>query len=209
LSILGLLTPLPTLSGGLGRRHGVSFNRAYQPWELQNATPVHAATVATLGVVETQAFLQNGVGARTHRGSVAVWVPCPNLLVVAVRGFGEADFTLPIVRAYEGLAKKSRLNVFMDCEHMTNYESALRTVLTHTFMPDRERFGAFLVLVSSRLVAMGVSVASMALGGIIESTGDRSAFKAALDASLYENHVVGFSSNALDTLLPQAASSGR
>jgi hypothetical protein len=174
---------------------------------LQNATPSFAPSVATLGVVESQLFPQNGTGARTHRGGVAVWVPCPNLLVVCLRGFGEADFALPVVKAYESLVKRSRLHVFMDCEHMTNYESALRTVLTHTFMPDRERFAAFHVLTGSRLVAMGVSVASMALGGIIQSTGDREAFKAALDTCLFEHHVVGFSSNALDTVRPLAATS--
>lgn len=156
--------------------------------------------------MERQLFPQNGTGAKTQRGSVAVWVPCPNLLVVAIRGFGEADFTTPIVKSFEGLSKKMRLHLFMDLEHMTNYESALRTVLTHTFLPERERFGVFQVLASSRLVAMGVSVASLALGGIIQTTGERDVFKQALDACLFENHVVGFSSNALDTLRPVAAS---
>jgi hypothetical protein len=174
---------------------------------LQNATPGFVQTVATLEGVENQLFPQNGAGARTHRGSVAIWIPCPNLLVIALSGFGEADFTVPIVRAYEGLSKKAPLHLFMDCEHLTNYESALRTVLTHTLMPDRQRIATFQVLVSSRLVAMGISVASMALGGIIHSTDNRAAFKTALDSCLFDNHVVGFSSNALDSRRPLAASS--
>jgi len=52
----------------------------------------------------------------------------------------------------------------------------------------------------SRLVAMGVTVANLALGGTVKATSERAPFKAWLDACIYENRIAGFSSNVLDSL---------
>jgi hypothetical protein len=51
---------------------------------------------------------------------------------------------------------------------------------------------------------MGVSVANLALGGIVTSTTERASFKSKLDTCLFENHIAGFSSRVLDFLQPPA-----
>jgi hypothetical protein len=53
------------------------------------------------------------------------------------------------------------------------------------------------VLVGSTLTAMGVSVANLALGGIVTSHSKRTPFVFALDAALASAGVTGFSSRSL------------
>jgi hypothetical protein len=156
-------------------------------------------------VVEMGALPQNGTSWRSARGCVGLWVPSPSVLVFALHGYGDAGFAAPIIRAYETLANHGSLYVFADAEALVNYDSALRTQLTSCFFPDRERIASLHVLFHSKIVAMGISVVNLALGGIVTTTTERARFKAKLDACLFENHTVGFSSNALDALRFSAA----
>jgi hypothetical protein len=137
---------------------------------------------------------------------LGLWVPCPALLVIAMQGHGHAEFAPTIVEAYRTLRQKGAIYVFADIEDMSNYDSRLRVELTAAFSPDRARIAALHVLLKSKLVAMGVSVANLALGGIVKTDNDRAKFKQALDGCLFENRVVGFSSDALDTLRPRVKS---
>lgn len=129
-------------------------------------------------------------------------------MVVSLLGYGEADFAVPILEAYETLHKTDRIHFFADAEHLVNYDSRLRTAMTARFLPDRARFETLHVMLKSKIVAMGVSVANLALGGIVDVTSDAEAFKASLDACLFKNHVVGFSSNALQAPRFQSISAG-
>jgi hypothetical protein len=133
-------------------------------------------------------------------------VPCPNLLVIAIDRHGHAEFASHILAAYRTLDAKSPLYVFAELDRMTNYDTGLRTDLTAGFLPDRARIAAFHVLLRSKIVAMGVSVANLALGGFVDIYDDPPRFKTALDAALFENKVAGFSSEALET--PRFRASG-
>lgn len=125
-----------------------------------------------------------------------------------LQGHGEADFARPILEAFEHLEPAPAAHLFFDAEELDDYESALRVDLTRGLFPERERVASFHVLVRSKLVAMGVSVANLALGGIVNSTSDRKRFKARLDACLFALRVVGFSSSVLDLLGTARAKSG-
>lgn len=151
-------------------------------------------------VVDQRALPQNGVAWRTDRGCLGLWLPCPQVLVLSLQGYGDADFATSTLTAYETLAQSGPIHLFADLESLVNYDSRLRTEVTARLLADRERFGALRVLVKSKIVAMGVSVANLALGGIIDVTSDPEAFKASLDTCLFDNRVVGFSSNALQSL---------
>ena len=159
-------------------------------------------------MVEKLPLLQDGTAWRTRRGTASIWVPSPVVLVVAVRGHGDGQLAAPILAAYETLSKRDKIHLLVDAHAMDNYDSTLRTELTNRFFPDRKRFGLLQVLLHSKLVAMGVSVANLALGGIVSTTADRSEFKTALDGCLFNNRVVGFSSNALDSVFPPREASG-
>ena len=164
---------------------------------------------ALIQSVEKVVLPQRGLAWRTERGAVGVWTPEQSLLVVSLRGHGESRFAVPILDAYEGLAKTGPIHLFFDAEGLTNYDSSLRTELTARFMPDRTRSASFYVLVRSRLVAMGVSVANLALGGVVKTLADRALFKAKLDACVFEHRVVGFSSNVLDGVQDRSAQARR
>ena len=157
-----------------------------------------------LRMVESEQLPQQGTAWRTPRGCMGLWVPGPSLLVASFVGYGEAGFVAPILTAYRGLAHAGHLHLFFDAESLSNYDSAIRTELTAAFFPDRSRIGSLHVLVKSRLVGMGVSVANLALGGIVSSSTERASFKSKLEACLFENHVAGFSSRVLDALQPLA-----
>jgi len=129
---------------------------------------------------------------------VAIWSPVPTLLVVRLVGHGESQFARPILEAFDKLERGSPAHLFFDAEELDDYESSLRVELTAALFPERERLASLHVLVRSKLVAMGVSVANLTLGGIVNSTSDRKRFKARLDACLFSLRVVGFSSSVID-----------
>lgn len=158
------------------------------------------------GAVQQSALPQRGTCWRTSRGCVAIWTPFPTLLVVALQNQGEGAFAAPILSAYRAMKREAgRLHLFFDAEHLTNYDSALRTSLTAGFFSGRDRLQEFQVLLGSKIVAMGVSVANLALGGIVSVTNDRQSFRSALDGTLYSLGVQGFSSNILDASLQPLA----
>lgn len=152
--------------------------------------------------MESERLPQQGIGWRTARGRVGIWTPGPTLMVMSLVGHGEGRFAAPSVAALARLSKHDRLSLFVDAEAMDSYDSPIRTELTAAVFPDRARYDAVHVLVRSKMVAMGVTVANLALGGIVHSHTERATFKAALDARLFESGIVGFSSGVLDGLQP-------
>jgi hypothetical protein len=142
---------------------------------------------------------QNGTAWEAPRGRLGVWVPCSNMLVLAIDRHGHAEFASHILAAYRTLDATLPLYVFAELGQMTSYDTGIRTELTAGFLPDRERFAAFHVLLRSKIVAMGVTVANLALGGFVDISDNAVRFKNALDAALFENKVAGFSSDALET----------
>ncbi|MET0791246.1 MAG: hypothetical protein ABW061_06960 [Polyangiaceae bacterium] len=128
-----------------------------------------------------------------------MWAPCPYLLVLAIEGHGHAEFAAPILAVYRALDSIGPVDLFADLGGMTNYESGLRTDLTAGLMPTRKRIASFPILLHSKLVAMGVTVANLALGGFVQTMNDRALFKRTLDAALFRHKAVGFSSAVLET----------
>jgi hypothetical protein len=80
---------------------------------------------------------------------------------------------------------------------MTSYDTDLRTELTAALARERKCIGCLHVLVRSKIVAMGVSVANLALGGIITIHGSAPSFHAALQAALTKAQVSRFSLEVL------------
>lgn len=72
-----------------------------------------------------------------------------------------------------------RMHVFCDWAEMTGYESDVRSMFTQFVATHRTKV-TFHLLVGSKLVAMGVSVANLTLGGILVGYSNRASFDAAL-----------------------------
>src|SRR4051794_15808909 len=131
---------------------------------------------------------------------MGIWAPAPGILLVQMAGFGDGEFATHIIDAIDReIEGGRRIKVFIDMEEMTNYDSTLRTKLTTRFLQCRKEIDAFVVLAKSRIVSMGVSVANLALGGIISVHDDRPGFTGAFEGELRKSGVVGFSIGVLHT----------
>ena len=146
-----------------------------------------------------------GVSWTTARGSLGLWNPAPNLMLMALRGHGEGAFVQPIVALYDRLSGPA-LYLFADVAKLVNYDSALRTGLTARFARDRARIAQFPILLGSKIVAMGVTVANLALGGMVTTHTRREPFSESVDKTLFALRVAGFSSNALTSFSAQPRS---
>jgi hypothetical protein len=113
----------------------------------------------------------------TATGALEMWYPAPG--VVADRIVGHLDLELAR-RFTERLTVKmagGRIHVFSDWERMEGYDSAVRMELTAWALRRRSGFAGIHALVRSRLVAMGLSVANVALGNFMQAYTDRAVFE--------------------------------
>jgi len=114
-------------------------------------------------------------------------------------GYGDGRFADPIIAGFDELAiGKQPIPIFFEMSAMENYESALRTRLTSHFSQQRAKIAVLNVFTRSKLVAMGVSVANLALGGLITRHDTLAAFQAALDRKVGDARVAGLGSAVLN-----------
>jgi hypothetical protein len=148
--------------------------------------------------MQREVLSNGGVGYVAGKGRAAIWLPARGLVIVRLGGHGDADLALPIIEAIdESLRRARRVRVFFEAEKLSTYDSALRTRLTQRLRRDRDRFESIHVLVASKLVAMGVSVASLALDGKVTSHSERNGFLAELKSELARGGLAAFPLQAL------------
>ncbi len=120
-------------------------------------------------------------------GSLALYVPTTSVLLGVVRGHFSQDMAERWIATIEPrLQKGTVIAGFHDWELMTSYQSSARYALTKFLMATYRQQPAH-ILVASRLVAMGVSAASLTLavaGVKLTSYNKREAFERALDEAL-------------------------
>jgi hypothetical protein len=125
----------------------------------------------------------------TDRGVMTIERPAPHVMVVRGHGYAEAAFTGPVLAARDAIIdERGHIALFDDLERVTGYDSEVRTRLTGWASEHRRQIVAFHILTRSRLVAMGVAVASVALGGHIRAHTQRSAFERALVDEVHRDH---------------------
>jgi hypothetical protein len=152
----------------------------------------------TLQDVQSFSLSYGGTGFQTHDGSIAIWRHAPGLLIVRLDGHADKLLAPPILEAFDQVvASRSPIEMYFDAELLESYHSEVRTRLTSRFVRDRARITSLHVLVRSKIVAMGVSVANIALGGVVTSHGHRQPFARALDGALDAHGVAKFRSGAL------------
>jgi hypothetical protein len=103
--------------------------------------------------------------------------------VTLVRLVGQAEqAAAPIIfRSLEqAFAAGHSLDVFWDLEKLINYHSDVRTESTRVLLTHRPQLHSMHTYSISKLVSMGVSVANLALGGIIRMHKGRATFDAAV-----------------------------
>lgn len=116
----------------------------------------------------------------SERGSIAFWEVGPCIYATEVSGYMTRDMAqLIIARAEPLYSRRGRIYGFHNWFEMENYESSCRVELTAWVLGHRDRTALHIGL-RSRLVAMGVSVANLALGSLIQVHGDMRSLASAL-----------------------------
>jgi hypothetical protein len=138
-----------------------------------------------------------GMVHETSRGRIALWTLDQGIFVFQVVAHGDKSFVAPVVAGFERSLRLGPSQMFVDVELMTSYDTELRTEVTAAMARERKRIGCLHILVRSKLVAMGVSVANLALGGIMTIHGSSPPFQHALQAGLAKAKIANFSLDAL------------
>lgn len=118
-------------------------------------------------------------------GSVDCTEPAAGVLVVVARGHLSASL-IPRVLAWrdQAVSRVGKVDIFDDAAELESYDSEARVLLTGWGKKNRDRVREHHILLRSKIVAMGVSVANLALGGHIHAHTSRPAYDAALAAAV-------------------------
>jgi hypothetical protein len=119
------------------------------------------------------------------RGWLEVGILAPGLVHQRAEGFAEAGVARQLcARLDELVARYGTLELFDDWFAVSGYEPEARRVVEAWTKDNRAALSRIHVLVSSRLVAMAVTVSNLVTGGVSISYSDRGAFERALDEAM-------------------------
>ncbi len=123
--------------------------------------------------------------AQTH---ARVWAPAPGMLVTRARGLG----TLAAIRWYTARADRLMAGgqplraVFHHWREITSFEPEARSYLRGWAAQRSSSLGEAHYLVSSKLLAMAISTAALALGRNLRAHTDERGFEQLLDQRVAE-----------------------
>ncbi len=116
--------------------------------------------------------------ATSGDGEVFLWEQQPGLVAVLARGV----FSLPFAHealAFYGpiIARNGRLRVFADFQRVTEYTREARDLMTATAVQNRQTLEGLHMLLSSKMVALGVSSLKHDMGDpLVRTYADRASF---------------------------------
>lgn len=129
---------------------------------------------------------RDAVRIHSARGSFAFWQLRPNVYLTEVSGYMTPDMSRTIIECAEPLYAQGKLYGFHNWLDMSNYDSACRVELTAWVLRHR-RASVLHIALLSRMVAMGVTVANLALGNLIHIHNDSAGLEASLDGVLRDH----------------------
>jgi hypothetical protein len=118
----------------------------------------------------------------TERGSVEVYLLLGGIVLQRARGHASRTMVEAVLRVVRGaLEKHDKLVLFDDWFQVTGYDAEVRQILTsHTAKHHGRMKEVHIAIGASRLVAMGVAVASIFLPGL-HTYADPQEFERALE----------------------------
>lgn len=120
----------------------------------------------------------------SDRGELQFWEVAPHVYATHMRGYMSPDMSrLIIARADPMFGRGATVSGFHNWLDMSNYDSQCRVELTAWVLRHRTQ-SVLHIGVTSRMVAMGVAVANLALGNLIHVHGDLASLEAALHGVL-------------------------
>jgi len=126
---------------------------------------------------------------RGDRGDLVVSYPAKTVILFRYTGHIDATVMPTIVSSVDRVLRAGiRPDIFVDLYDVTGYDSQYRIEVTKWGGTIRDRVGVFMLLVRSKLVAMGVSVSNLALGGFMTATSKRGQFDTGLAVAIRRGH---------------------
>jgi hypothetical protein len=112
------------------------------------------------------------------RGSVEVLRVSERCSIFVARGQLTERLAHAIGDEGRRIVSSGRAVALHDWSGLTGYEPVARQICTSFMVEHRRDFEAVTILATSALVAMGVNVANLGLGGFLHATTDRDEFEA-------------------------------
>lgn len=120
-------------------------------------------------------------------GELTIRRPSPLVVLFVEKGHLEAAFAPLITEAMnKSIGAGGKPHLFVDAEHLSGYDPSIRVEATKWIGEHRSEIVVQHMLVKSRITKMGLSVASMMLGGIIVGHHARSGFESALREAILQ-----------------------
>lgn len=116
-----------------------------------------------------------------ERGIVTIRRPAPHVELIRCEGYARAAYIDMVLESRDLIVREQgKIAIFDDLAEMRGYDSDVRARLTEWSRRHRNQIVDFHILVRSKIVAMGVSLANLAIGGHIQAHTSRTEFDAAL-----------------------------
>lgn len=131
--------------------------------------------------MEDLAAQASSVDLRTDRGHLTMREVAPGVVLTTFSGHGTMPVADALMEGFDGaLARHGTIVIFDDWEAAQGYDSEVRLRLTDWTKKHFDSIRSTTVLVRSKILAMGLSVANLALRRPVTVTNDRKSFERAL-----------------------------
>ncbi|MEM9194902.1 MAG: hypothetical protein AAGF12_37330 [Myxococcota bacterium] len=128
---------------------------------------------------------------RSHRGTVRIRRPARDVVVFVEERYLDAGFAAIIDDACnEAVREAKRIHIFVDAFNLDGYVPEVRTGATEWLKRNKDHVIRQHMLVRSKITKMGLSVASLALGGVLMGHASRATFDNELRKCLRPGHAV-------------------
>jgi len=129
---------------------------------------------------------------QSDRGELRMWLAAPSVLVFKYRGYSDVGYLPFIAMVYDRTLAGQRgpTAIFADCELQTGYDSDFRRGLVEWSKRMVPLPATYCLFVKSRLVAMGITLARLAVGGPAQHAQvvtSRETYRAKLEAAVRES----------------------
>jgi hypothetical protein len=116
--------------------------------------------------------------ATSREGELFLWQQLPGLVAVLGHGVYSLSFAQAALAFYEPIIRGSgRLRVFADFQRVTEYTREARDLVTAHALQNRHLLDGLHMLLSSKMVALGVSSLKHEMGDpLVHTYADRSSF---------------------------------
>src|SRR5258708_1619085 len=121
---------------------------------------------------DSKGRMPNAAGAKrwhSARSEVIIWMACPTVMRFKYFGFSEASCVRWMAETADALIAENRapIDMFVDCWDQEGYEPGFRSGLTEWNQRIHGNIASLVLLIRSKIAAMGISVSNIVLGGLL------------------------------------------